>query len=256
MLDIDRQNDGSSAYAATLALKSDGQTQTAGDMHIPAQGHVASVDCVGDLHMGPGATAHVVRATYIFLDEAATVRDVACASEMMCVQPHCLFRWLDAPTIAFTASARDNPLAKNAALPASLPDTGIPAKKQKKFTRIEGSWKPQPQTQLDGDYVVTMDVELAQGCIVAGSIKAYGNVILGERSGVLGSVFSAGKVELLPAAQVLGVISAGREVHLHAGSAVGRVDQLSSVNAPMIVAHAGAWVHGSLKARRHGQSRT
>jgi cytoskeletal protein CcmA (bactofilin family) len=255
MLAIDRQNDGSAVYAALLALRNSGQTQTLQDIHIQSHTHVDAVDCVGDVHVGKSASANAARATYIFLDESSTVRNVACASDMLCVQPDCLFRWLEAPTITFTSLEQDAAHAKTIYKTPPIQPNTINPNKQKKFTRIDGSWEPEPQSQINGDYVVTMDVKLAPGCLVAGSIKAYGSVVMGERSSVLGSVFAAGKVELLPAAQVLGVISAGQEVHLHAGSVVGHLDQLSSVNAPIIVAQAGARVHGSLKARTQGRSR-
>jgi cytoskeletal protein CcmA (bactofilin family) len=255
MLAIDRQNDGSATYTALLAVRVSGQTQTMGDIHVQSQMHIDAVDCVGDVHVGKGASANAARGTYIFLDEASKVRNVACASDMLCVQPDCLFRWLEAPTITFTSLEQGTAHVKNGSkIPPLQPNT-INPNKQRKFTRIEGSWEPELQTQIDGDYVVTMDIKLAPGCVVAGSIKAYGNVLMEERSSVLGSVFAAGNVEISTAAQVLGVISAGQEVHLHAGSVVGHVNQLSSVNAPIIVAQAGARVHGSLKARKQGRSR-
>jgi hypothetical protein len=254
VLAIDRQDDGTSGYAALQALENDSKAIAAGNLHIGPGRGVLTAACTDGLQLGRGASINVARAPYISLYAQARVHDVASATDTLWVQPDCQFRWLDAPTVKFTPAGGDAPCAANdSGAQASVPLAGT-AGARKKFTRVEGDWHPDPHSEIDGDYVVTADVNLAQGCVLFGNLKAYGNVKLGANSLVQGSVFAEGSIELSPAAQVLGVVSAGRQVRLRGGSVVGCIGQLSSVSAPSIVAHAGAQVHGSVRARKRGWS--
>jgi hypothetical protein len=254
VLAIDREDDGSSAYAALLALKNSGEDLAQGNLYVQSEGRMNTAACTGDLHIGSGASINVARAKDIFLNAQATVNEVASATQTLWVQPNCQFRWLDAPTVQFTATGGNALAVENdlSALSSARGEGGLAGKR--KFTRIEGNWQPGPDTEVHGDYVVTADVELGRDCAVFGNIKAYGSVRLREKSFVRGSVFAEGDVELSPAAQVLGVVCAGQKALLHRGSVVGRISQLSSVSAPSILAHAGARVHGSVRARNHGRS--
>jgi cytoskeletal protein CcmA (bactofilin family) len=251
VLAIDRQDDGSSAYAA---LKLTADAPVMGDLHIQSGHHMGTANCLGHLYVGHNASIDAAQAQHIFLHAGATVREVASAVQTVCVQADCQFTWLDAPTVSFVATDSQTETTEDAADVALAPTALALAGKREKFIRIQGSWHPEPQAQMHGDYVVTKDVDLAQGCEVFGSIKAYGNVKLGAYSRVHGSVFAEGAIEVSAATKVLGVVSAGQAVSLHGGSVVGHVSQLSSVSAPRIVAHAGAVVHGSVRASTLGRS--
>jgi hypothetical protein len=256
VLAIDRQDDGTSGYTALQALKNDRKAVAAGNLHIGPGHGVMTAACTDGLHLGRGASINAALAPYISLYAQTTIHDVASATDTLWVQPDCQFRWLDAPTVKFTPVGGDVPCTANdSGARASVPLAGA-AGARKKFTRVEGDWRPDPHSKIDGDYVVTADVNLAQGCVLFGNLKAYGNVKLEPNSFVHGSVFAEGSIELSPAAQVLGVVSAGRQVRLRGASVVGRIGQLSSVSAPSIVAHAGAQVHGSVRARKRGWSCT
>jgi cytoskeletal protein CcmA (bactofilin family) len=255
VLAIDRQDDGSSAYAALKSIAHAGDVSVIGNMHIQPGHHMGTANCTGLLYLATNASASAAHALHIFLQAGATVYKVASAVQTLSVQPGCRFTWLDAPTVKFVATdsqVQTTSDAEHIALPP--PDLGQTGKREK-FVRIHGHWHPEPRMQMRGDYVVTEDVDLAQGCEVFGNIKAYGNVKLGARSCVHGSVFAEGRIEVLPAAKVLGVVSAGQAVLLHGGSSVGHISQLGSVSAPSIVAHAGAQVHGSVRASAQGESK-
>jgi cytoskeletal protein CcmA (bactofilin family) len=255
VLAIDRQDDGSSAYAAQKLAADAGDASVMGDVHIQPRHHRGTANCTGHLYVANNASVSAAHAQHIFLQAGATVHEVASAVQTLSVQPDCQFTWLDAPTIRFIAAdsqVETSAAAVHVALPP--PDLGQ-AGKRRKFVRISGDWHSEPQAQMRGDYVVTQNVDLAQGCEVYGNIKAYGNVKLGAHSCVYGSVFSEGSIEVSSAAKVLGVVSAYQTVLLHEGSVVGHIDQLSSVSAPRIVAHAGAVVHGSVTASTQGESK-
>jgi cytoskeletal protein CcmA (bactofilin family) len=254
VLAIDRKNDGSSDYAALQAIQHNEDALVMGNLRVESGASIATAQCTGDLHVGQGTSISALRAQHIYLNAAVTVHDVASATHTLSVQPDCQFCWLDAPVVKFIAATDNAPLIPhcNEDIPLQLEDEL--RHKQDKFTRIDGNWHIEQKTQLLGNYVVTQDVVLASDCKVLGNIKAYGNVKLCERSQVHGSVFAEGRIELSSAATVLGVVSSRQAVLLQAGSVVGHVNQLSSVSAPYIVAHAGAIVHGSVRARMQGWS--
>jgi cytoskeletal protein CcmA (bactofilin family) len=255
VLAIDSQDDGSSAYAAQKLTVDAGDAPVMGDVHIQPRHHRGTANCTGQLYVANNASVSAAHARHIFLQAGATVHEVASAVQTLSVQPDCQFTWLDAPTIRFVATDSEVEATEDA-VHVVLPTSNVRrAGKREKFVRIHGDWHPEPQAQMHGDYVVTGDVDLAQGCEVFGNIKAYGNVTLGAHSCVHGSVFAEGSIEVSPAAKVLGVVSAYQTVQLHDGSVVGHIDQLSSVSAPRIVAHAGAVVHGSVTASTQGESK-
>jgi cytoskeletal protein CcmA (bactofilin family) len=250
-LPIDPHNDGSADYAVRHALSMLGKVQVQGDVDVSPDARVSAVDCTGRLRIGAHASVHSARADHIFLHSGARSLDVASAQAVLWVEPEVQFRWLEAATIRFVANCDD---ALSVA-PLLMPE--VPASdraQQTKFIRVEGNWQPSLDSPIEGDYVVTGDVVLLPAVQVLGSVKAYGNVDLGGNSCVHGSVFAEGGVTLQPKARVLGVVSAGREVQLHAGSVVGRGNQLSSVSAPCVTAHVGACVHGSIQAHKSGAS--
>ena len=100
--------------------------------------------------------------------------------------------------------------------------------------------------------MVTGDVDLPDGCHVAGSIRAYGNVRVGRACVVQGSLFSQGNIELAESARVHGVVSAALKATLQRGSVIGQNDQPASLSARHIEACAGACVFGSVHARLAG----
>lgn len=251
-LAIDRQNNGSAAYAALRALQGQGGAPEAGDQHIEPHSQVDSVACTGDLHIGRGAQVGSAHAQNVYLAPQAAVRQVASAAHTLCVLPGCQFRWLDAPTILFAAMDASGPTDANVSQSSQSQRDAGRDWKQEKFTRIEGNWVPDPRKTIRGDHVVMQDVDLPPGCTVFGSIKAYGDIVVGANSFVLGSLFAKGNVELSSAAQVCGVVSAGQQVRLRSASVVGHAGQLASVTAPIIVTHAGARVHGSVQAGMQG----
>lgn len=255
VLAIDRQDDGSSAYAAKKSMLDAGETVVTGDMHVQPGRDIGTTHCTGYLFVAHHASVSTAQAQHIFLQTGATVRAVAAAVQTLTVQPDCQFAWLDAQSVCFIAAGGQEAAGRRK-MDDDLP---LPALQQggskEKFVRIQGSWQPAPKTQVRGDCVVTEDVYLARECQVLGSIKAYGNVKLGAYSCVHGSVFADGSIEMAPSARVFGVVSSAHSVVLHQGSVVGHIDQLSSVSAPHIVAHAGAMVHGSVRAGTHGQSK-
>ncbi len=254
ILHINRQDDRTSGYAAMTALRKNRGATALGDLRVAADTSASVVKCTRDLHLSSGTGIEAACARNIFLESNVTVFDVASASRSLWVQPHCQFRWLDAPMVTFTD--RDEqplvpPLAFKAAPALGSSST---AEKQGKFTRIEGRWQPDPAAVIAGDFVVTGEVDLPEGCKLTGSIKAYGNVKVGRSSIVQGSVFSQGDIELAELAQVQGVVSAARKATLLRGSVIGREDQLGSVSAQHIEASAGACVFGSVHARVNGVS--
>jgi hypothetical protein len=256
VLRIDRLDDRSSDFAALTALRSSGGGTVFGDLRVTMDTPVAVVRCTRDLHVCTGSSLEAASARHIVLESDVTVSAVASATRSLWVRPGCQFRWLDAPIVMFTdgdAKVFLPPLAFNAA-PLRIGAESTP--KPAKFTRIDGRWQPDPTAAISGDYVVTGDVELLSGCKVMGSIKAYGSVILGSASVVQGSLFSQGDIELGKSARVEGVVSAARSVTLQRGSVIGSEDQLCSLSAQKINAHAGACVFGSVHARVHGLSMT
>ncbi len=215
-LSIDRSDDGSPKYAASLKH---------------------------------GANQPVLE-QYLVLAHGTVSLEVICATESIKVQPHCEFTWLDAQTVEFVAlnSATEPTVAKNKTTPDALGGSS------EKFQRIQGQWQTSPCAQVHGDYVVTQDVLLTQGTTVWGNIKSYCNVYIAEGAVVHGSVFAKKDIVLREGAVVFGVVSAGQKITMLASSVVGHVTQLSSVTAPRVQAHAGARVHGSVKAQILGVS--
>jgi cytoskeletal protein CcmA (bactofilin family) len=214
-LPIDRSDDGTAAYAASL--------EQAGEAEIPAR---------------------------MVLAQGTVSREVVCALEHIRVQPGCEFTWLDARAIEFVGLdlGAQTVATTNPATPQVI--DGV----REKFQRIKGHWQIPPSEQVRGDYVVTEDVLVAQDAIVLGNIKAYGNVHLSAGAVVHGSVFAKKQITLESGAVVFGVVSAGQQISLSSGSVVGHATQLSSVTAPRVLAHAGALVHGSVKAQTLGTS--
>ncbi len=255
VLNIDRQDDGSSAYAAKKSMLDAGEAVVTGDMHIQPGRDMGTTHCTGYLFVAHHASVSAAQAQHIFLQAGSTVREVAAAVQTLTVQPDCQFAWLDAQTVCFIAAGAQEAAGRRK-IDDDLPLSALQQSGTKeKFVRIEGSWQPAPRTQVRGDCVVTQDVYLARECQIFGNIKAYGNVKLGAYSCVHGSVFADGSIEISPSARVFGVVSSAHSVVLHQGSVVGHIDQLSSVSAPHIVAHAGALVHGSVRASTLGQSK-
>lgn len=215
-LPIDRSDDGSAAYAASFR-----------------QG-VQPADI----------------STHVLLNAGSRSYDVVCASQNIYVQPDCQFNWLDAKTIEFVSLNLDalesNP--KPDAVPQPL--EGV----REKFQRILGDAQTKLAGQIQGDFVVTQDVIVAQDSVVLGNIKAYGNVRVCPGAVVHGSVFANQDIVLESGAVVFGVVSAGQQISLWGGSIVGHTTQLSSVTAPVVLAYAGARVHGSVKAPKLGHS--
>jgi hypothetical protein len=214
-LPIDRSDDGSAAYAATLVAG--GQSVT-----MPLQ-----------VELHAGSVSH----------------DVVCAVDSICVQPDCQFTWLDAKTITFagTSTAAPDSLARADTLPIAIEGA------RAKFQRIEGAWQTPPAVEIVGDYVVTHDAVVASGTVIVGNIKAYGHLRVCSGAVVHGSAFAKMDITLEPGATVFGVVSAGQQITMLANSVVGHLSQLSSVSAPVVVVHAGAVVHGSVKAQTLGR---
>ncbi len=256
VLQIDREDDRSSGFAALTALRNHSGGTVFGDFRVTRDTPVKAVKCTRDLHVCTGSSIEAASARHIFLESEVTVFGVASATQSLCVQPVCQFRWLDAPIVMFTDRNARLSLPPLPFKPRPLRTDAGSAAKPAKFTRIEGHWQPESAAAIIGNYVVTGDVELLPGCKVIGSIKAYGSVTLGNASVVQGSLFSQGNIELAPTARVEGVVSAARTVTLHRGSVIGREDQLGSLSARHVKAYAGACVFGSVYAREHGVSLT
>jgi cytoskeletal protein CcmA (bactofilin family) len=177
--------------------------------------------------------------------------NIVSAARAIQVHPSCTFHWLDAPTIVFL----DNTsicLENRTTTPASTLESAT----REKFKRIEGNWETNKRSEFYGDYLVTQDAILAEDSVVFGNIKAYGSVKLAKGAVVHGSIFAQKNIALSASSFVEGVISSGQEVCLYGGCVVGKIEQLVSVSAPYIVAHAGAIVHGSLQASVQGVSRS
>ncbi len=215
-LPIDRSDDGSATYAARLL--SGGQS-----VNLPLQ-----------VELHTGSVSH----------------DVVCAVDSIGVQPGCQFSWLDAKTITFTAASPTAPdsLPRSDTLPIAINSA------RAKFQRIEGAWQTPPAVEILGDYVVTQDAIVAADTVVVGNIKAYGHLRVCSGGVVHGSVFAKMDITLEPGATVFGVVSASQQITMLGGSVVGHLSQLSSVSAPVVVAHAGVMVHGSVKAQTLGSS--
>jgi hypothetical protein len=181
---------------------------------------------------------------------AGKIVNVVSAIQTVQVHSDCTFNWLDAPTIEFLSVDGESKEVKTRIVTPTL-SIG----RREKFKRIEGDWTTQKQSEIHGDYVVTQDVTLTENTLLYGSIKSYGSVKLSKGAVVHGSIFAKKKIELSSESFAAGVVSAGEQICLHAGCVVGYVEQLGSVSAPYIVAHAGSMVHGSLQASVQGLSK-
>jgi cytoskeletal protein CcmA (bactofilin family) len=215
-LPIDRDDDGSARYAATL---------TAGHQLTDFPSHI---------ELRAGSVSH----------------DVVYAVDSIYVEPDCQFSWLDAKTITFAGTSPTTPDSPSRSDTLPIVIKGARAK----FQRVESDWQTPPAVEIVGDYVVTHDAVVASDTVVVGNIKAYGHLRVCRGAVVHGSVFAKMDITIESGATVFGVVSASQQVTMLAGSAVGHMSQLSSVSAPVVVVHAGAVVHGSVKAQTLGRS--
>jgi hypothetical protein len=119
--------------------------------------------------------------------------------------------------------------------------------------RVDGDCRIPASHRLRGPLVVTGHLTVEHDSLLEGSIKVHGQVRLAARTVVTGALVGQQDMDLGMACQVHGPVLCRTRLSLAPAVVLGQADQPCSVVADEIVAAAGAVVHGSVWARRHGQ---
>jgi cytoskeletal protein CcmA (bactofilin family) len=107
--------------------------------------------------------------------------------------------------------------------------------------------------RVDGDVIADGDVMLGAGTIVNGSIKAGGGVLVGAAARVQGNVIARGDVAVGQRAAISGHIFSDCTITIATGAAVGRPDDMKTVQAVETLQLApGATVYGWAICERGG----
>jgi len=88
---------------------------------------------------------------------------------------------------------------------------------------------------------------------VLGSVKANGEVQLGERTTVDGSLVSTNTIQICAGSFVKGPVISEREIRVGAGVQIGIPGTPTSISAPKIYLAPGSVLHGTVWARVEGR---
>lgn len=118
--------------------------------------------------------------------------------------------------------------------------------------RLEGSRVLPAGCRLQGPLLVLGDLQLGEGCVVNGDIKAHGDITLSPRCRVSGAMVALRSVQLGDGSTVQGPVLAQRHLHVARGVRIGTPPHPSTASADWVSLSAGSVVHGQVLAREAG----
>ncbi len=118
--------------------------------------------------------------------------------------------------------------------------------------RIHGELRMRDGEALQAD-TIARSIRLGAHCLILGSLKSTGDLIIGDGTLVDGSVIASGSLRIGRGACIRGPVLAEDDIELGAGSYIGGPSLPTTISASSIRVHVGATVYGTLWARSHGQ---
>lgn len=86
-----------------------------------------------------------------------------------------------------------------------------------------------PFARIERDFIVKKDLTIKENCILNGSIKTYGDLIIGKDVKVSGNAFSEGDIEIGEGTVVMGNIFSQGTVHIRERVKIGSAEKFKSV---------------------------
>lgn len=174
------------------------------------------------------------------------------ADECIHVSGECTFKLLHAPVIEF-GSPPKSPSLVNAVVPYR---PGLPP--QAKLDESTGralcdeSLRVEAYRSWAADLVCRGNLDLGQGCVVNGSIKAHGMLVLAAGCQVSGNLVAGRAIHLGAGSTVLGSVVSETLIVLSAGCVVGSPERPATVSAPLLEIAQGVTIHGTVWAGKIG----
>lgn len=250
---IDQHNDGSAGYAVKKAAVQYGQSHQSAQPNLDIADSQSVDVAVGNVCTTIGSRTTIRKAAAgdtVYVKQYSKLPGVVMAHQTLYLESNCEFSWLDAPTICFVHVEPDIIYLNHQLAPVRKTHKMT----VQKFIRYKGDLCMKADETLHYDYVITGDLDVAEGCTMTGSCKVYGDVRIGIGAHIWGSVFSERNITMAQTSFVAGVLSATDTILLGHDSVVGAKEQLSTVTARKIFVQPGAVVHGSIRAIENGRS--
>lgn len=86
-----------------------------------------------------------------------------------------------------------------------------------------------PFARIEGDFIVRKGLTMKENCVLNGSIKTYGDLIIGKDVKVSGNLFSEGNIEIGEGTLVMGNIFSQGTVHIRERVKIGSAEKFKSV---------------------------
>lgn len=163
------------------------------------------------------------------------------------------FERLSAPTLLFGQDSRaaDRPKAPVQLL-ASFKELPNAVRQTPSLYLIRGNCVLPANRLYQGSLIVTGFLSVGAGTTISGDVKARQSVQMGPNSAVIGAITCEKYIRLWHDVKVLGPVVSESHILFGQNAVIGTVEAPTTVSAQIVIAEAGARVHGTVWARDLG----
>ncbi|MBI5042515.1 MAG: hypothetical protein HZC10_01495 [Nitrospirae bacterium] len=193
----------------------------AGDAVIGKENMVRAIASDGNIRLSEGAK--VIRwldaEGNIEVDKGCDLGISASSGNELRIERNCRFKRLfGTPVITFG-------LPKKKTIPAG----SVEITTAKKIVTDKKRVVIPPATRVEDTLILKQELEVKEDCVLMGSLKVYGNVLIGQGVIIFGNIFSEGDIEIGEDSEVAGIIFSQKHIKIKDGVKIGNASTVKSV---------------------------